>query len=268
MKQAFFQFSSVGCLLVVVLAGCAYPRRTVSLTEVADADSAAAEAPSDVWSLHILNAQLQPEQRGGLNWDEDGTLADPFVRILRNGVLVWQTPVVQNSINPEWNAVLPENIWAPSDQTLRFEVWDKDQVIRNEGLAGDPIGVVQFQGLPPNALRDAVATLRLEGNATLQIQVTAPRPRRGIGITRIEERANALIALEVIERSPAGRAGLHARDKIVRIDGERVADIGPERAASALSLAGIRGGQLEVLSGDSDTPRIVELDRGYVWLTM
>lgn len=257
----------VGSLLALALAGCAYPRRTVSLTEVSDADSAASEAPNDVWQLHILNAQLAPEQRGGLRWDEDGSLADPFVRILRNGVLIWQTPVVQNNINPEWNAVLPENIWAPNDQTLRFEVWDKDQVIRNEGLAGDPIGVVQFQGMPPNALRDAVASLRLEGNATLQIQVTAPRPRRGVGITRIEERSNSLIALDVIERSPAGRAGIHRGDKIVRVDGERVADIGPERAASALSLAGIRGGRLEVLSADGP-PRTVELDRGYVWLTM
>lgn len=267
MKPAFLQMTSLACVLAILGAGCAYPRRAVSLTEVTDADSAASEAPSDVWQLHLLSAQLEPQRRGGLNWDEDGSVADPFVRVLRNNRVVWTSPVVTNSIAPEWNAVLPENLWVPNDQTLRFEVWDKDEVLRNEGFLGDPIGVVQFQGLPPNALRDAIATLRLEGNATLQIQVTAPRPRRGVGITRIEEHSDSLLVLEVIERSPAGRAGIRRGDEIVRVNGERVADTGAERAASALSLAGIRGGRLEVLS-ESGPPRTVELDRGYVWLTM
>lgn len=251
----------VVCVIATVLAACAYPRRSTSLSP-ATGEVQTLDAPSNLWRLRLGSATIPPRRRGGLDWDPDGGLPDAFVRILRGGELVYESPVQENTLDPAFDVLLPKNVWLPTDRELRIEVWDRD-----EGPSNDPVGVWRGQGLPPNALPDADARITLEGGAALSFRVMPPHPHRGVGISEFEVRGDELKVLAVMEHSPASRAGIAAGDAIVAIGDRAVDDLDDAQAASALSMAADRQAALRVRKsgGQEET---VELDRGYVWLTM
>jgi len=251
----------VPILVAGVALGCAYPRRSTSL---APASGAADESspPGFVWALEVVSGVVPPRKRGGATWDEDGGLPDPFVRLYRDESLVFETAIVEDQLEPEWTATPERNVVLPPDVDLRFEMWDSDR-----GVNSDPIGIWRGRGLPSTALPGADARITLEGGAQLLVRVHRAKAHRGVGIQLYEVRSDRLIVLEVIEHSPAGRAGIQPGDLVVAIGGDTVEDLGEARAASALSLAVDRSLRLTVEHPNGQRDQI-ELDRGLVWLTM
>ena len=247
--------------LVVLAVGCAYPRRSTSLTPAREGQTGV-NAPAHVWQMRFVSATVPPRRRGGMDWDEDGSPPDVFVRVHRGGEVVWESEVRRDALDPAFNQTLPRNIRLPPSEELRIELWDEDG-----GPADNPIGVWRGRGLPPNALPDADARINLEGGAVLMFRVIAPRAHRGLGIELYEVRGDALHVLEVIESSPAGRAGIEPGDRIVAIGGRSVDDLDEAQSASALSMAADRQQSLTVLKPNGQQEQ-VDLDRGYVWLTM
>ncbi len=262
---AWWQARALGLALVVLslaASGCVYPRRGTSLTPVrSESGSGSLSAPSDIWQLTIVEAQITPRKRGDLPWDEGGGEPDAFVRVYRGDELVFETPTLDDSRTPQWNATLPRNVHLPRDRSLRFEVWDRDTV------GSDPVGQIRTNGLPVNAVPGADARLLLEGGSYLTIRVAPPRPHRGAGIAEYEVRPDALVVLRVIPHSPAQRAGLEPGQAIVAIGDQRVSAMSSAQAASALSMASHRQTPLTVRGADGQE-REVELDRNFVWLTM
>lgn len=248
-------------LLALALSACAYPRRSTSLTPVERARASTLSAPPDIWQLTIVTAQITPRKRGNLTWDEGGGLADPFVRVYRGTELVFETPVLNDTLAPEWNVTLPANVRISPNATLRFELWDRDTI------GNDPVGRMQTRGLPANAERDADARLMMEGGNYLTIRVSAPRPHRGVGIAEYELRPDALLVMRVLPYSPADRADLEPGDAIVQVGDRRVTAMSSAEAASALSMAARHRTTLKVRGSDG-REREVELDGGMVWLTM
>lgn len=260
MSQLGFRGAVVLCLAVVV-SGCAYPRRSTSLTPAREGDTGL-NAPAHVWQVRFVSATIPPRRRGGMAWDEDGSGPDAFVRVYRGSEVVWESDVRPDALDPGFNQTLPRNLRVPPSEELRIELWDSDG-----GPSDDPIGVWRGQGLPPNALPDADARVNLEGGAAVMFRVMSPRAHRGLGIELYEVRSDALRVLEVIETSPAGRAGIEPGDAIVAIGGQRVDDMNEAQAASALSMAAERSQSLTVRKPSGQEEQ-VDLDRGFVWLTM
>ncbi len=253
-----------GLLLVAAVAsGCVYPRRGTSLTSVHSerTQSGAIHSPPNIWQVTVVSAHVRPRMRGDLDWDDGGGLPDVFVRIYRGEELIWESETIDDTLSPEWNATLPRNLEAPPDVALRFEVWDADTV------GGDPVGILRERGLPDTALPGAEARLLLEGGSYLTIRVDNPRPHRGVGIEEYEVRPDELAVLRVTPHSPASRAGIQPGDRIVAIGDQRVSALSDAQAASALSMAGTRHHELTVVD-DTERERTVELDRGFVWLTL
>src|SRR5690606_17573898 len=62
----------IEALVALIATGCIYPRRSTSLTPVARADAGMISAPSDIWQLTIVGAEVSPRKRGDLPWDEGG----------------------------------------------------------------------------------------------------------------------------------------------------------------------------------------------------
>ncbi|HJL00564.1 MAG TPA: PDZ domain-containing protein [Polyangiaceae bacterium LLY-WYZ-15_(1-7)] len=244
--------------LLTSLGACVHPRRSTSLSPVQDASSL--NHPSNVWRLRFTKFIVPPRQRGGQPWDDDGSTADPFVRVYRGDQLLFESEPVRNELQPDLEGVVTENLYLPTTDELRIELWDSDQVLPA------PIGTWRGRGLPRSALPGADANLMLEGNATVAFRVEPPEAFRGTGIELYEARGGGLKVLAVIERSPAGRAGVGVGDLILEIDGEPVSDLGEGRAASQLSMAGSRGSRLRVRH-ENGQEEDVELDRGYVWPT-
>lgn len=252
----------VVALVVVAMAfGCAYPRRSTSLAPSQRGETST--APDFIWQIEVVEAVVPPRQRSGSNWDEDeDSKPDPFVRIYRNDELVWESDVVQDSLEPRWNARLERNVRLAPENDLRIELWDRDRAV-----GSDPIGTWRSRGLPATALPDADSRINLEGGAQVVLRLHRPQAHRGVGIQLYEVRSDSLVVLEIIEHSPAGRAGIQPGDRIVAIGDKQVTDLGEARAASELSLAADRDSRLTVLKPTGARSQ-VELDSGLVWLTM
>ncbi len=247
--------------LAVALSACVYPHRGTSLTTVQRPSTGTFTAPADIWQLTIVEAQITPRKNGDLSWDDNGGLPNPFVRVYRGEEMVFETPVLNDTLAPEWNLTLPRNVHIPREAAMRFEVWDRDTVGDN------PVGQFHSSGLPPNAEPDADARLMMEGGNYLTIRVSAPRPHRGVGIDDYELQPDALVVHRVLAYSPADRASIVPGDAIVAIGGRRVSAMNDAQAASALSMAGHRRTTLTVKNRDG-REREVEVDGGFVWLTM
>lgn len=247
-------------VLCAAVAACAYPRRSTSLSPAQDAERLG--APAHVWQMRFASATVPPKRPGGLDWDSGGGLPDVVARLYRDGELVFETPVQQDTLTPTFDASLPHNVWLPPSRELRLELWDQDQ-----GPTDQPIGIWRGQGLPPNALPDANARVNMANGASLTFRIAAPAAHRGLGIDQYELRGDTLRILRVIEHSPAGRAGITRGDDIIAIGDQTVEDLEEAGAASALSMAADRQQSLRVRKPDGQE-EVIELDRGYVWLTM
>lgn len=247
---------------VSLLGACAYPRHTTNLTPLPPGRLDPSQEPGDMYTLRLIDATLTDRQLSGLPWDDDGSAPDPFVRLYIDGRMVWQSPVIQDEVHPQWNAVLPENIIVKTDSPFRLDVLDWDTAV-----SADPIARLDRMGLPVNALPDAIARVQIDPRASVTLLVTGPRAYQGVGV-RVEIRPGQLKVIAVEPYSPAARANIQVGEIIVGIGAERVAEMTDQEAASALSLAAERGAKLSIADAEGKNEREVTLDRGYVWLVL
>ncbi len=257
------RLSIYSLLASFIVCGCAYPRRGTSLAPVRSdlAAAASSSAPADVWSLVVVSAVVPPQSRGALAWDGSGGLPDPYLRIYRDDVLVFESSTVNDTLTPEWNVTLPRNFYAPGSSSYRFELWDRDDV------GADPIGMYRNRGLPENLLPGADARILMDSGAQLALRLAPPVAHRGVGIRLYEVRSDAFIVLDIETHSPAGRAGIVSGEEIVAIGGRTISALGPQGAPGALSMAADRGESVQVRNARGEVREVV-FDAGLTWLTM
>lgn len=247
--------------LLAAASACAYRHHTTPLTTVPNPPKTSHEWPAGVIGLRLQQAEARQVKLSGLPWDDDGTLPDPFVRLFVNGRMVWESEVVRDSDTPVWNVGLPANVVLPKDALLRIELWDWDTPI-----SADPMGSVERRGLL-NALPGTESRFVLGTGAVVTLMVTAPEPRRGVGVS-VELQPDALKVLKVEPYSPAARAGIKVGDRIVALGHAQVSELSEDKAASELSLAVDRQHTLTVTDKAGGDRRELKLDQGYVWLVL
>lgn len=245
--------------VVVALTGCAYPRHS-TLVHAAPPSAEPQEIPGHLWSIRFVDAQLPESKLGGLSWDGDSSGPDPFVRLTLDGRVVWESPVQTDTLHPTWNFTLPHNIYVSPQTRFKLELWDSDTA----GI--DPAGKIVRSGLPDIALPDASAHLTLDNGAVLTVVVSKPLVSQGLGVD-FEQHSDALWVLAVERFSPAARAGIQVGDRVVAIGETRVAQLTGAKAASELSLSADRAARL-IVADQHGKEREVQLERGYLWLTM
>ncbi len=248
-------------LVLIVLSGCAYPRReTLAYPAPVNAEaSRPQDQPSGMYSIRLVGAELPPFKGTGLPWDPDGTAPDPYLKLILGDRVVWESPVQEDTLRPEWNVTLPRNIYVSASTRFRIEMWDRD------GTSSDPAGSIQRMGVPEAGLLDALARLPLGNQGAVTVMFSSPRASRGVGV-RYEVHGDGLLVLDVEPFSPAARAGVKKGDLIVKIGESSVEAVGGNKAASELSLASDRGYQLTLKTGERE--RTAQLDRDFLWLTM
>lgn len=247
--------------LSLVVGACAYPRRETLMHPAPPNQVKSEDRPDNMYTIRVLDAELPEFKAGGLPWDSDGTPPDPFVRILVNKRVIWESPALKDTRKPAWNVTLPRNVELPEGATLRIELWDRDTAV-----SADPAGSIQSEGLPATALPDALARLTLDNLGMLSIVASAPHAQQGVGV-HFEVRPDALVVLDVERYSPAFRAGILKGDRIVAIGPQRVSELGGEEATSDFSLANDRGSVLTI-ADQKGHERQVTLDKGFIWLVM
>ena len=256
MASNVFVGSLVG-LLFATASGCAYPRKTASLSSVPPAEAANVNAPGSLTRLRFVSAEIPLTARGGLPWDDEGSAADPFIRVYGGGELIFESEPVRDQLRPTFD-VVTEILLLPATQDLEIELWDDDPGVP------EPIGTWNGRGLPRTALPGADSRLNLEGGAQLLFRLEPAVVLRGTGVEEYEVQKNALVILSMIELSPAGRAGVRVGDRVTKIDGKTIGELGSDAAAGALSMASSRRSSLTVVHTDG-SEETVELDGGYTW---
>jgi hypothetical protein len=251
--------SLIFVISAALLGSCAFPRRT-TLVHPASASAQPQDQPDHLWSFKFVDAQLPETKGGGLAWDSDGSGPDPFVRLIIDGRVVWESPVQHDTRHPEWNVTLPRNVYVPAQANFRLELWDDD------AASSDPAGSLQRSGLPETALPDALAHLTLDNLGVITIVVSAPRASKGLGV-EYEQHSDALKVLKVEPFSPAARAGIKVGDSVVAIGDARVESLTAAKAASELSLSADRGQSMKI-KDEQGKERDITVDRGYLWLVM
>jgi hypothetical protein len=239
-------------------AGCVYEVRTLSLNPAPVTEAVATtDAPPGAWRFSIVDMQVPADDRSGRPWDADGP-PDPYVIVRRDGREIFRTPVADDTLSPTWDATAPDNLMFGPDAVFRVEAYDMD------AARSAPIGVATFTGVPVGMVPGAPVVVRLDTGATVRLRFDPPRPHRGIGIRRVEERGSALVVLDVEPYSPAGRAGVTRGERIVTLEGEPVDHFGPGGAAGKLSQAAGRGIRISVERPSGVV--VLDLDRGYTWV--
>ncbi|MBN1656124.1 MAG: PDZ domain-containing protein [Deltaproteobacteria bacterium] len=250
-------------LLSLVVATCAYEVRSTTLHSVAaPTPDLLSYRPKNTWSFRVLNGQVPPRKRSGLEWESDGTLPDPFVRLYVDERIIWESEVKYDTTSPQWNITLPRNVKVEPTSQFRIELWDFDTI-----ASADPIGILKRRGWPPTVNPDAITRLMLDTGAVLTVTMFDPRVHEGVGIRSYEVRSDCLLVVDVEKYSPAGRAGIKPDECIVEIDGLRVSSLQDIKAMTMLSLAAKREYELKV-ADKGEAERSVKLDSGYIWLVM
>jgi len=255
--------AGVATIAVAVAAACAYPRRTTSLAPATDLGTSNVDYPEHLWRLELVELVVPPRQRSGLPWDDPDDEADgpdPYVRVLRDGKVLFESAPLGNTFQADFDVFVPGNLELPPEARIQIEVWDADRQLVG---TDDPVGVWRNQGLPANTVPDGDLRLRMDSGVTIVVRVRHPQPFRGTGVETYEVRDDAFKVIEVIPRSPAGRAGIAPDDRVVAIDGKPIAELGDADAATAFSLAAERRSILTV-ERDGEA-RDISLDDGYVW---
>ncbi|MDO9019021.1 MAG: PDZ domain-containing protein [Deltaproteobacteria bacterium] len=254
----WFIVAALASLPSLVGCGAVFPRYTTATRSVpADMvqQRAIAPPPDDVRTVSVLSAELPPSRTDGQPWDSDGE-PDLYAVILRDGVEVYRTPVVQNSLRPEWrNATVTLRV--RPDSVLRFELWDAD------GMVDQPVGAEQVTGVPASALDGGNWVIRYQRNAFLRLAARPPEPRFGMGVT-FEVHEDHLRVLAVEEGGPGAAAGLRVGDRIVALDRRRVQDLGEIESHQAMDRASLRPVTLTV-ERDGSPPATMTVAPGAVY---
>ncbi len=244
----WFVVAALAVLPSVVGCAAVFPRYTTATRRVPAEllqEHSVAPPPEDVRTVSVLSAELPPSRTDGQPWDSDGE-PDLYAVILRDGTEVYRSPVMPNSLRPEWRAA-EVTLRVRPDSVLRFELWDDD------GMVSQPVGSEQVTGIPSSALDGGNWTIRFQGNAFLRLGARPPEARFGMGVT-FEVHEDYLRVISVEEGSPGATAGLRADDRIVAIDGRTVQDLGELDAHQGMDRASVRPVALTVQRGDARTP--------------
>ena len=242
------------------LLGCAavFPRYTTATRRVPAEllqERTVAPPPDDVRTVSVLSAELPPSRTDGQPWDSDGA-PDLYAVILRDGAEVYRTPVVPDSLRPEWRAA-EVTLRVRPDSVLRFELWDDD------GLVSQPVGSEQVTGIPSSALDGGNWLVRFQGNAFLRLGARPPEARFGMGVT-FEVHEDHLRVLAVEAGGPGAAAGLRVGDRIVALDRRRVQDLGEIESHQAMDRASLRPVTLTV-ERDGSPPATMTVAPGAVY---
>lgn len=82
--------------------------------------------PDSTWDVVIVSASLPDTNMSGGSWDSFSGLPDPYV-IVYSGGSTAQTPVLNDTTSPTWNATTLKGIKASQlKSSFSFNVWDSD----------------------------------------------------------------------------------------------------------------------------------------------
>ncbi|MFO0551998.1 MAG: PDZ domain-containing protein [Polyangiaceae bacterium] len=230
-RSARLAFVLAGAVALTLSTSCAaiFPEIATRLSAFPASRKPDPPAPQDRHFVRVVSGHMPKLKRDGQPWDGTfGTAADPYAILKVNGVEVIHTKAASNTFDPKWGTESPcGNFAVVVGDKLRIELW------HDGALVDTPVGVAEAT-LSADMIDRGAVDFDLSGEARVSIQFEEARPIWGAGFW-FELRNEASYVTRLIDGSPASRAGIVAGDRILSIDGKKVAEMSTGEVQSKLS---------------------------------
>lgn len=213
--------------------------------------------PESLYYLAIQGAVVPQRTRGNEKWDELGDGApDPFVKLYLDDELLFTTSTEQDTYNPKWSGAPRQNWVVPADAVLKVEMWNANPV--NDQV----ICITQLDRLHERAAEGPLLA-ECAGGASVEIELRPARPKFGLGF-RYEIRQDGAAVREVLEKSPAERAGLAPGERIDAVNGQLTRGMSAGELQSLVNIHARQGLKLTVRA-EGGVAREVDVKEGPIY---
>lgn len=243
----------------LVGAGCAavYPAIDTPVRPAPEDAKLEPPPPERLYYVGLQGGTVPPRTRGNEPWDELGDGApDPYVKLYLDDELLFTTSTDQDTYTPRWPDAPRKNWVIPKDAVLRVEMWNANPV--NDQV----ICIKEVDRLHEVALEGPLVA-ECEGGASVAIELRSARPKFGLGF-RYEIRQGGAAIREVLEQSPAERAGLEEGELIDAVNGQSTRNMDAGQLQSLINVHARQGIKLTLRRAGS-TAREVELKEGPIY---
>ncbi len=246
----FSLFASSGCAVI-------YPEFATPVRPAPPAAEMDPPPPPDLFYVAVKRAEVPPRTRDGRDWDDSGNgKPDPFAIVFINGTELFRTPTERDTFEPTWDNAKRTNHRIPKDADMKVEVWNDNP------LHAQPICVQSVRNVRREAADMGELDLYCDGGARILLEFVPAKARWGLGFSYELGGGGAAIT-RVLRHSPAARAGLRGGEKILVINGRKVARM-DEKAIRSTINANIRNG-LELTISEGGETRQVKVEEGPIY---
>lgn len=213
--------------------------------------------PESLYYLALKGGVVPERTRGNETWDELGDGApDPYVKLYLDGELLFTTSSEQDSFKPKWADAPRQNWVIPTSAVLKVEMWNANPV--NDQV----ICITEVDRLHERAT-EGVVVAECEGGAAVELELRPARPKFGLGF-RYEIRQSGAAVRDVLEKSPAERAGLTSGELIDAVNGQSTRGMSAGALQTLVNIHARQGIKLTVRQ-DGGVARDVEVKEGPIY---
>jgi hypothetical protein len=246
-------------VLTTLGVGCAavYPAIDTPVRVAPDDVQLDPPPPELLFYVGLKGGTVPPRTRGNEPWDELGDGApDPYVKLYLDNELMFGTSTEQDTFSPKWSDAPRKNWVIPAEAVLRVEMWNANPV-------NDQVICIKEVDRLHDAVSEGTLVVECEGGASVAIELRTARPKFGLGF-RYEIRQNGAAIREVMEQSPAERAGLERGEMIDAVNGQSTRALSAGELQTLVNVHARQGVKLTVRR-EGEAPREVELKEGPIY---
>ncbi len=229
-----------------------YPEMQTAVRPLPDGVDPDPPPDDDLYYIYFGGAWIPPKDQGGLPWP--GGAPDPFAKLIVDDVTLIETPAQSRTREPTWPDQDKENLRIHPRSKVFIEVWD------NNAMTDMPICRVKVRDL--EALREGADNeFWCDSGARVRLVVEPAKAMLGIGLYYETRGQDGVRVTRVVKDSPAARAGLSQGDRILSINGKRVAGMDALQIRSEINLHARSGLELDVWFSSGER-HLVKLKEG------
>lgn len=212
--------------------------------------------PPDVFYFRFAGADIPAKTRDGRHWN-GGEAPDPFAKLIMNGKDLIVTSVEGDTLRPTWPDQERANYRFRESDVLSIEVWDSNP-LNNHPICREKLTSFHdfLQGDEP------YMEVECDNGGRVRLIVEPAHAKLGLGLY-YELRTGQAVITRVLAESPAGRAGLHAGDELVMVQGQPVRTMEDGKLQSLINANASVGVKLAVK--DASGTRDVTIRDGAVY---